>query len=168
MVTAETHQFRPSRLWKLIPPDRRLEAARAFWADAGDASSRAQATDALARHLNFRHKSVVALADERKARYLATLTTIPDSLAAHLLVAYHLATQRTMMSAFLDALGIAHDSGLITTDQVAPPEPARLQNAARDLFARFPHDDVALYLATLVSQDAERWGMLKTALPVEH
>ena len=36
---------------------------------------------------------------------------------------YHLATQRPMMSAFLDRVGIAHEEGLITEENVAKPTP---------------------------------------------
>ena len=52
---------------------------------------------------------------------------MPDVLAARLLVSYHLAHQRPMMAAFLDAIGLAHDNGLITED---PPEPISAEKIA--------------------------------------
>ena len=162
-MTPETHQYRPSRLWKLLSASRRLEAAAAFWhwQEGSDASAAAQAVDAIARHLNFRHKSVMALPDARKAQHLAALPAIPDALAARLLITYHLAAQRPMMAAFLDALGLAHDNGLITAEHVSPPDAARCRQAARSLATAFPREDVSLYLATLVSQDEETWAGLK-------
>lgn len=163
MIATDAHQFHPSRLWKLVPADGRLEAARAFWVES-DAAFQAQAVDAVARHLRFRHKSVMALADDRKARYLASLPAVPDAVAARLLITYHLATKRSMMAAFLDALGVVHDNGLITAERVKPPDAERCQQAARDLAATFPTDEVSLYLATLVSQDPETWGALKDVL----
>jgi hypothetical protein len=159
-MTTETHPFRPSRIWRRLPADGRLKAAEAFWRDGADASAEAQAIDAIARHLNFRHKSVTALAADRKARYLVSLPAMPDTLAARLLVAYHLAEQRPMMAAFLDALGMEHDNGVIA-EQVKPPEAARIQQAARDLLKKFPVDAASVYLATLVSQDEETWGAIK-------
>ena len=65
---------------------------------------------------------MIALDDERKARHLATLGALPDAMAARALIIYHLAEQRPMMGAFLDALGIAHENGLIQEDAVKPDE----------------------------------------------
>jgi hypothetical protein len=161
-MNPESHQFRPSKLWKLLSAQRRSETAAAFWKDGADATTAAQAIDAIARHLNFRHKSVMALPDDRKAQHLASLPTLPDALAARLLVTYHLAAQRPMMAAFLDALGLAHDNGLIADEHVKPPDAARCQQAERSIAAAFPREDVSLYLATLVSQDEETWRGLKS------
>ena len=58
---------------------------------------------------------MLGLAPERRAKYLATLPNVPDAIAARALVNYHLATQRPMMSAFLDRVGIAHVSGSCET-----------------------------------------------------
>jgi hypothetical protein len=64
-----------------------------------------------------------------------------------------------MMSAFLDALGIAHEDGLIKEDNVAP-EAGRLAPAAAQIGQQFPAADVSLYLSTLLCQDPETWGGL--------
>jgi hypothetical protein len=65
-----------------------------------------------------------------------------------------------MMGAFLDALGIAHEEGIITEDEVKPPSPDALGNAAKTLAASYPAADVSLYLSTLVWQDPDTWGVL--------
>jgi hypothetical protein len=65
-----------------------------------------------------------------------------------------------MMSAFLDALGIKHENGLIEEDSVKP-DTAKLATAVAKLTAEFPADDVRLYLKTLVCQDPQTWGGLK-------
>jgi hypothetical protein len=70
------------------------------------------------------------------------------------------------MSAFLDALGIAHDQGLITADEVAPPDKERLRSAAKALQGGFPEADVALYLRTLSALDGETWGQLDGVWPL--
>jgi len=62
-----------------------------------------------------------------------------------------------MMAAFLDALAIAHEDGLIQDEKVAKPEVARLRKAAAELAGKYPQEDVALYLSTLVSQDPDTW-----------
>src|SRR5262249_46773672 len=105
-------------------------------------------------------RSVISLVPERRAKYLAQLPAISDTIAARALVNYHLERQRPMMAAFLDLLGIAHENGLIAEEHVAKPDPARVQQAVKDLAAQFPADDVSLYLSTLVSQDPDTWDAL--------
>ena len=60
------------------------------------------------------------LDDERRAKHLASLHSVPEMVAARALITYHLAEQRPMMGAFLDALGIAHENGVIQEDDVKP------------------------------------------------
>jgi len=70
-----------------------------------------------------------------------------------------------MLAAFLDALGIAHDQGVIAEGaDLTPPDPARLSAAARTLFETFPEDEVTLYLRVLMAMDEEMWGGLAETL----
>ena len=118
-----------------------------------------QAALLIAQQKKFRPKTVVGLDIDRKARHLATLGTVPDQIAARTLVVYHLAEQRPMMAAFLDALGITHEEGLIQEDSVKP-DAAKVAPAAEQLTKEFPAEDVRLYLTTLLCQDPETWGAL--------
>lgn len=152
--------FRPSRLWKQMPADKRLDAAELFWADEQSTEQQVEAIGTLAAHMKFRTKSVVALPAERKARYLVALPNVSDSIAARALVNYHLARQRPMMVAFLDALGITHEEGLIAEENVTAPDADKMREAATELASKFPADDVSLYFSTLVSQDPETWSTL--------
>jgi hypothetical protein len=97
------------------------------------------------------------MALDKRAKYLAQLPAMTDSIAARALVAYHLAHQRPMMGAFLDALGIGHEEGLITEENVEPPARPNLAQAAADLTRAYPPEDVALYLNTLLAQDPHTW-----------
>jgi hypothetical protein len=65
-----------------------------------------------------------------------------------------------MMGAFLDALGIKHEEGLIQEDEVQP-DPARVAPAAAHLAEQFPAEHVSLYLNTLLCQDPDTWGALQ-------
>jgi len=156
--------FRPTRIWKRLSTERRIKAAEVFWSDEQSTEQQVEAVAAIASHMKFRTKSVVALALERKARYLATLPGIPETVAARALVSYHLQHQRPMMGAFLDALGIAHEDGLISEENVTAPDAEKVRSAASELASRFPTQDVSLYFSTLVSQDPETWSEL-TRLP---
>ena len=146
--------------------DQRLKVARAFWLDEQATDDQIQAVLVIAQQKKFRPKFVLSLDTDRKAKHLSGLRTLPDPLAARALVIYHLAEQRAMMGAFLDALGIAHENGLIQDDG-AKPDPGKLPPAVAALNERFPAEDVALYLQTLVCQDPETWGALGESVETE-
>ena len=139
--------------------DQRLQLAKAFWLDEQATEDQLQAVLIISQQKKFRPKTVVSLDEDRKARHLASLPSLPDHLVARVLIVYHLAEQRPMMGAFLDALGIAHENGLIQDDNVAP-DPAKLGEAAAQIGQQFPPESVSLYLNTLLCQDPGTWGAL--------
>jgi len=157
---------RPSRLWKQMTPDQRLAAAGAFWnEDQQDIElQHADAILTIARRLNFRTKSVQALPVERRAKLLAQLGDVSDSVATRALIAYHFTARRDLMAAFLDALGIAHENGLINEENVPPPDRARLEAAVTKLRSTFDRADVDLYLRTLATLDGDTWAELDAAM----
>ena len=154
------------------PPDIREEFVREkeappppvawdlFWNDEHSADQQLEAVASIATHMKFRAKSVLTLAPDKRSKYLATLPNVSDAIAARALVSYHLERQRPMMGAFLDLLGIAHDNGLISDENVVKPDAAKVKEAAKELATKFPQDEVLLYFATLVSQDPETWEPL--------
>ena len=150
----------PSRVWKRMTAEQRRRAAATLWQAEEAAGEQAQAVLLIAKQMKFRPKTVSGLDADRKARYLASMLDLPDELAARVLIVYHLAEQRPMMGAFLDALGLAHDNGLIE-DEAAKPDPSRIAPAAAALATQFPAPDVAVYLNTLLWQDPESWGPLE-------
>lgn len=156
---------RPAKLWKDLPEERRLAAAEAFWDDEQSVAEQAEVVGAIARQLNFRPKSVIALPVERKVKHTSRMAQVSDAVASRLLVAYHLQAQRPMMGAFLDALGITHEDGLIKDEDVKRPEADTLRAAAATLAGKFPAGDVRLYFSTLVLQDPDTWGGLAELLP---
>ncbi len=143
-----------------MPLERRVDAAGLFWDDEHSADQQMEAVAAIATHMKFRPRSVITLAPDRRARYLAQLPNVTDAIAARVLVNYHLERQRPMMGAFLDLLEIAHENGLISEENLPKPDGEKVKVAATELAARFPAEDVSLYLATLVSQDPETWDSL--------
>jgi hypothetical protein len=151
---------RPSQLWKQLSAERKAQAADAFWRDDNAAMEQADAVASIAQRLKFRPKSAMSLPLDKKSRYLATMPNVSELVAARLLVAYHLDHQRPMMGAFLDALGMKHENGLIADEDVQPPEPEKLKAAAASIGQSFPAEDVALYLSTLLWQDPDTWSGL--------
>lgn len=154
---------RPSHLWKLLSSERKHLTAEAFWRDDNAGMEHAEAIAYIAPRMKFRAKSVVALPVEKKAKQLLALPALSELVSARLLVVYHLEQQRPMMGGFLDALGIAHDNGLIADEDMEPPSEEKLKAAATTLAASYPADDVAIYLTTLVWQDYDTWGALADA-----
>jgi hypothetical protein len=154
---------RPARLWKDLPVEKRARAADAFWRDETSPEVQVQhmeATLLLAKRLNFRPKSVLALPIERRARHLAQVNDVSDAVATRALIAYHFADLRPLMAAFLDALGIGHDQGLITDEKVEPPGRDQLAAAVEAVKATFGSDDVDLYVKTLAALDGDTWRHL--------
>lgn len=152
---------RPVKVWRGLPIEARTAAAEAFWRDDQAQLEQAEAVTLISRQIKFRPKSVISMPVDKKARHLAGLAGVSDLLAARLLIAYHLDQQRPMMGAFLDALGIAHDNGLITEDEPKAPAPEKLDEAVKTLAVAYPKTDVARYFWTLLWQDPETWGALE-------
>jgi hypothetical protein len=154
----------PAVLWKQMSEAQKLQAAEAFWREPDSGDQQIEAMVLLAQKLKARPKFVASLPPERKARHLAHFPGMPDVLAARLLVSYHLAHQRPMMAAFLDALGVAHEDGLINDELETAVAPEMLAKGVDALRAAYAEADVRLYFETLLLQDPDTWGGLSTHL----
>ena len=159
-------QCAPAQLWASLEPEVRLAAARALYShDWGEAPTRREADFAIIQGMRFRESAVRQLSVDKRASYIARSIRPTDSLAGSMLLALHLEKRRAMLSAFLDALKIPHDNGLIAEDHdMKPPTAATLEKAAKALRDRFPVDEVELYLATLYVLDRVTWAGLEPIL----
>jgi hypothetical protein len=153
----------PAQLWKQMSESQKLRAAEAFWRESDGVEQQVEAMALLAQKLKARPRYIQGLPIDKRARHLAHYHEMPDLLAARMLVSYHLAHQRPMMSAFLDAIGIAHDNGLITEDPKGPVTSEQISAGLAALQGAYPSDDIRLYFSTLLAQDPETWGALRAA-----
>lgn len=146
--------------------EQRLAAADAFWhEDQADIQMQhMEAIVAIARRMNFRPKSVQALALERKSKMLAQMPEVSDSIATRALISYHFKVKRDLMGAFLDAVGITHENGMIAEESVPPPPAAKLTAAIKQVRTAFPQADVDLYLHTLATLDGDTWVGMDEAM----
>jgi hypothetical protein len=157
--------FQPTatRLWKSLPVTERRLASSAFFEDpAPDLAGSALVAVAKARHM--RPQAARALAADARARILATVLDPGEALAQGLLVALHLKDRRALLVAFLEALGMPHEDGILKDDDEAvPPVSPEAARAALVTLSRFPPAQVEIYLNTLWLQDPERWAALPEA-----
>jgi hypothetical protein len=150
-----------TRLWKHLPPEERLAAATAFFAEPAPELA-GTALGALVKARNLRPQAARALSPDARARILATVLDPGEPLAQGLLVSLHLGHRRPLLGAFLDALSLPHDDGVLK-EEAEPAAPVSTEKAkvAVAALASFPPTQVQTYLNTLWLQDPERWGALE-------
>ena len=162
-------QVTPSQLWTSLDVQTQRLAATSLYAARGVAASgRAEADASIARAIRFRPTAVRRLPVERRIGYLLKAVRPDDSLACSLLLALHIEQRGPILEMFLTRLGIAHENGLIDEGyDLRPPDPATLSAAVGELFEKFPHNEVELYLTSLVAIDRGTWGELVRTLQRE-
>jgi hypothetical protein len=157
--------FHPTatRLWKSLPPEERRAAAATFFAEPPQELAGAALT-ALVKARNLRPQAARALAPDAQARILATVLDPGEPLAQGLLVSLHLGHRRALLGAFLDALSLPHEDGVLKEEaDSAPPVDVEKAKAAVAALASYPPAEVRTYLNTLWLQDPDRWAALESA-----
>lgn len=154
----------PARVWASLDPAVRELAARAMY-NRDHEDRRAEADMALAEQLRFRPTAIRKLPIDKRVAYLTRQVRPDDGLAGALLMALHLDHRVPILAAFLDALEIPHDDGMISDEYELETIPDdRLQEVAGVLLERMDVDEVEVYLLTLVALDPETWGGLTPML----
>jgi len=101
---------------------------------------------------------------ERFLNMIATLSKPPLVLAANSLIStWLLKKQAPMLAAFLDALGIKHESGVVESLPGTVDDEA-LRAAVEKLLAGFPPQTVALYLHAFNDMNEAKWANLDALL----
>jgi hypothetical protein len=153
-------------IWKSLSSDDRLKAAESFWSDQGLRAQQQSTLQLMAKRYNFRLKSLTVLPPTRKAKMLLESPAIPPDVIMALLAAFHLTHRKDMLIAFLDAAGIPHKDGVLAEEaEENPPTPEKLQSAVDTIKAKFPENDVNVYLEILYLQDPQYWNGLKGVVP---
>jgi hypothetical protein len=149
-----------TRLWKHLPPEERHLAAAAFFREPPPDLAGA-AIEALVKARHLRPQAARALPPDAQARILASVHEPGEPLAQGLLVALHLGERRGLLTAFLDALGLPHENGVLSEegDDGAPLAEDQVVTARRAL-ASFPPEQVETYFNTLWLQDPALWAAL--------
>jgi hypothetical protein len=101
---------------------------------------------------------------QRNATMLATLSRPAlDMVTANLIRSWLLKKYKPMLADFLDALGIAHQEGVV---EDLPPamDDAKVHAAVDTLLAKYPPEAVAVYLHAFNEMNSVGWPSLKTML----
>jgi len=149
------------RLWKRLEREDRVAAAARFFEEpAQEVLGGALGAIIKARHL--RPQVARSMPPDEQARALAGVLDPGEPVAAALLVALHLGSRRPMLTAFLDAVGLPHEDGILKeeADAVALDE-SRLRAGVDALKGKFDEAAIRTYLNTLWLQDPDRWGGLR-------
>ena len=102
-------------------------------------------------------------ADQHKE--MVSMLTKPrlDTLALQLLQNWLLKHQTAMLTDFLDALGIKHDKGAVE-DLPEKMDDEKLKSAVEKLLAKFPKENVAVYLRAFNDLNQAKWQNLAEML----
>jgi hypothetical protein len=148
-------------LWKRLTREERLSAATHFWKEPPQGLV-PTALAAIVAARKMRPQAARALAPEQQAKVLASVLDPGEPLSAFLLASLHLGERRSVLVAFLDAVGLPHEEGMLKpeSDDIALDE-AKVKAAVEKIAADFPREQVELYLNTLWLQDPERWALLE-------
>jgi hypothetical protein len=89
-----------------------------------------------------------------------------ELIAANLLREWLMKKQTAMLAGFLDALGIVHKDGAV--DDLPPSvEDAKLTAAVEALLAKYPAEEVSVYLNAFYTMNEIQWPNLETMLKNE-
>ncbi|MGI8957932.1 MAG: hypothetical protein ACR2II_13615 [Chthoniobacterales bacterium] len=78
---------------------------------------------------------------------------VSDTFAAHILQAWLLGDNRSLLCDFLDALGIAHDADGTVENLPESPSTEKLREVITGLLAKYPAERVAIYLHAFHDMD---------------
>jgi hypothetical protein len=163
LISAMTLHPTATRLWKHLPPEDRLAATNAFFKET-PAELAGIALGAVVKARHMRPQAARKLPPDAQARILASVLDPGEPLAQGLLVSLHLAERRPLLGAFLDALSLPHEGGLLKEEaDQAPPATEDAARAAVAALSSFPPGHVRTYVNTLWLQDPERWAALEHA-----
>lgn len=116
----------------------------------------------MAQNLRKRPQMLLEMPRRERHAVFYPLLQLPhfDLTAQNLIIVWLSKTKAPMMTAFLDALGIAHDGKGYADEFPETVDEAGLKRAVEELYDKFPHDAVGLYLRVLDRVSGVAWPAL--------
>jgi len=87
--------------------------------------------------------------------------------AEEMLAVYFLECKKDLLIEWLDAVGVSHDDGTLTTEEPKAPSKKKLESAAKAFHAASDDLDRPLLLAAFAAQDAIDWPDLDALIADE-
>jgi hypothetical protein len=109
----------------------------------------------VAQALNFRPQAVRKLAMPMRAKKARSILISRGQaeLCYELFGSYLIGHQKELVTGFLDAVGVAHEDGMIEDLEEGLPDEKKIASAVKELDSKFEPEDVTLYLSIA----AEQW-----------
>jgi hypothetical protein len=128
-----------------------------------------QAVDAAAMAIKARPVYLRKQPFEKRAeavrRALARVSV--NTVADELLAVYFLECRKDLLVEWLDTVGVAHEDGMLEEDEPAPPDDAKLRDAAKTYLGKDDDSDRDLLLRAFAAQAAVEWPVLDALLTPE-
>ena len=109
----------------------------------------------VAQALNFRPQGVrkLAMAQRAKKARALLIARAQAELCYELFGTYLIGHRKELVTSFLDAVGVAHEDGMIEDIEAGLPDEGKIEAAVKELDSGFEPEDVTLYLSIA----AEQW-----------
>lgn len=149
-------QSTSNRLWKTLSPEEKNLAAAELVKDPSPLI-RGSVIAVVSDARKMRPIAARKLPPEVQARIVATVRDPGEILASSLLVALHLGPRKPMLVAFLDAMGLPHEDGVLKDEATEAISLDDLKKGCAALASESP-SAIRIYLNTLWLQDGARWA----------
>jgi hypothetical protein len=128
-----------------------------------------QAVGAACVTLKARPQFMMKQPKEKRAHFVrqALSRFAAGPIAEEVLAAYFLEVRRDLLTEWLDALGIAHENGILKNDNPTEPSRAALEAAVGKFRAGEGAEDRQLLLEAFAAQSAVEWPVLDAVLGLE-
>ncbi len=158
--------MRPYEIFRDMPPEYAVTFCRAL-ADSAPPAYRqclALASAAMRARPVFLKRRPLERQAEAVRRALARIAS--NEVAEEMLAVFFLECRRELLVTWLDAVGVAHEDGVLQDDTVAEPNPEQLREAAAKFFESEEADryERRLLLLTFAAQSSIDWPNLDALL----
>jgi hypothetical protein len=126
-------------------------------------------TAAAAQILKFRPKFLMKqpMAKRMKSIKQAVSRANANHLAEELVAVYFLKCQLPLLTEWLDLMGLEHEDGILTQEEVPCPEAAEVEAKVKEYRAASDDEDRELLLQVFSGQSAIEWPALDALLAAE-
>ncbi|MEM9175763.1 MAG: hypothetical protein AAGC67_11050 [Myxococcota bacterium] len=156
--------MRPHQIIGAMSPEEFEKIMGAIEAESPEAAQ--STTVAAAQVLKFRPKFLLKQAPAKRLHSVkgALSRVTAAALAEELLAVYFLKCRLPLLTEWLDLLGLEHEDGILTQDEIPDPEPETLKKQVEAFRAGDDPSERTLLLKVFNAQTAIEWPVLDELL----